>query len=110
MQKLNNTGYNRDIEVSEDIWLCAKEELEASKSILGLPTILRISQPIFRDRKRMRSVELKDYRKRDNFDADFVAELEHFNPEKHPVLHAIIDVPIWTVKNRFLNPGPREMD
>lgn len=110
MRKLNNAGHNRDIEVSEELWLCAKEDLKASESSLGIPSLLQINEPIFRDRKRTSSVELKDYHKRDNFDSDFVAELEHFNPEHHPILHSIIDVPIWTLKNRLLNKSPQRMD
>lgn len=109
-QKLNDSGYNRDIEINEEMWRGAKDDLEASQSILGLPSILKINQTIFRDKKRTKSIELKDYRNRKDYENEFVAELEHFNPERHPFLHSIIDVPLWALKNRVLNNGPKKVE
>lgn len=55
-------------------------------------------------------MELKDYRERKDFSSNFVAELEHFNPEYHPLLHALIDVPTWILKNRIFNKAPKLID
>lgn len=44
--KLDDAGYNRDIEISKESWLEAKEELKASKSLLGLPSFLKIEESI----------------------------------------------------------------
>lgn len=109
-QKLGMLGYNRDVEVEKDTWLNAKAWSEVSGSMLGLSTILRTNEPIFRDEKEMKSIELKDYRNRSDFENSFVAKLEHFNPEVHPILHVLVDVPTWVVRNRIMNRGPKESD
>jgi len=107
LDKLDDVGYNRDIEISKKIWMEAKDELKTSKSILGLPSLFRVEEPIFRDTEPTKSVELKDYSSRTDFEPDYVAELEHFNPQHHKILHMLVDVPIWTLKNRLLNRGPK---
>lgn len=103
---LTSIGFNRDIEVEKEKWMRAKEELELAESILALPTFEPVEEPTFRDDKSFKSVELKDYSHRSDFKADYVAELEHFNPEHHLILHGLVDVPLWWLRNRLLNRGP----
>jgi hypothetical protein len=103
--ELEKAGFNRDIEIDQETWEKAKEQCQSSRK--SLATTLRIEQPVYRDGKIRKSIELKDYRKRE-FEADFVAELEHFNPEKRPISHIIVDFPHWLWKNRIKNRGPRK--
>lgn len=104
-EKLEETGYNRDIEISRDLWeIALRNEHQSSRS---LASVEHRAEPTYRDDRKRKSVELKDYRER-NYEADFVAELEHFNPDKRPLSHLLIDMPLWLWRNRVKNRGPKK--
>lgn len=101
--KLKDFGFNRDVEISDEEWKnCMESEHSTS---LALAPIERKNEPTYRDNRARESIELKDYRQLDRPEC-FVAELEHFNPERHPVLHLLVDFPSWLWKNRIKNWGP----
>ncbi|MFB6100759.1 MAG: hypothetical protein ABEK16_05815 [Candidatus Nanohalobium sp.] len=105
-EELLELGYNRDLEIEKRKWMNAKdsEEHEDSRSLAALE---HRDEPTYRDTRERRSLELKDYRNR-KYDADFVAELEHYNPDKRPLSHLIVDFPLWLWKNRIKNRGPKQ--
>jgi hypothetical protein len=105
-QKLTEIGYNRDTEIEEVEWQEEKEEKEHSDR-RSLAAIEHKDEPTYRDDNKTKSVELKDYRNR-KYEADFVAELEHYNPDKAPIRHILIDFPNWLWKNRIRNRGPKQ--
>lgn len=105
-EKLLQVGYNRDLEISRDEWMRAKDKGQHSDS-KTLATLEHRDEPTYRDDNEKKSVELKDYRNR-KYNTDFVAELEHYNPDKRPLSHVLIDVPLWLWKNRIKNRGPKK--
>ncbi|MFB6213822.1 MAG: hypothetical protein ABEJ07_04655 [Candidatus Nanohaloarchaea archaeon] len=106
VEKLKSAGYNRDVVISSEEW---QEMLpEEHSSDLALAALEQRDEDTYRDDRKRTSVELKDYRHRD-MRGEFVAELERFNPEHHPVLHLLIDFPSWLWKNRIRNRGPVEL-
>lgn len=57
----------------------------------------------YRDDRGRRSLHVTDYRgieRQDAISDIVVAHIENFNPEKHPVLHALVDLPLWFYRNR----------
>jgi hypothetical protein len=105
LEKLEKAGYNRDLEISEKMWRKEKEEKEHRDS-RSLAALEHRNEPTYRDSKAKKSIELKDYRNR-KYNADFIAELEHYNPDHHPAKHALIDFPNWLWKNRIKKQGPK---
>jgi hypothetical protein len=103
-QKLKQIGYNRDLEISKDAWKSLRNEEHRDQR--SLAALEGRDEPTYRDGSATESVELKDYRNRD-FEADFVAELEHYNPDKKPLLHLLVDFPNWLWKNRVKNHSPK---
>jgi len=105
LKKLEKAGFNRDLEISEKEWkkYREKEEHEDSRSLAALE---HRDEPTYRDNKKKKSIELKDYRNR-KYQANFVAELEHYNPDKAPIRHILIDFPNWLWKNRIKKQGPK---
>jgi len=100
---LDNAGFNVDHEVPEELFVENQSQLyETNRSIVNQ---LNPEAKTMRDDKSRRSLHLTDYR---NVERDkkvsniIVGHVEHFNPEKHPILHAIIDTPLWFIKNRIL--------
>jgi hypothetical protein len=104
-ERLENLGYNRDLEVSEDEWRALRDEEHSDRRTMAF--IGRIDEATFRDDRKRKSIELKDYRNR-SFDSEFVAELEHFNPDKRPLSHILVDMPLWLWRNRIKNRGPKK--
>lgn len=102
-KELKQHGFNRDIEIDEDAWReVLEDEFRSSRS---LAAVEHRNEPTYRDNMEKESIELKDYRNR-SMEGSFVAELEHYNPEFRPLMHIIVDVPIWLWKNRIKNWGP----
>jgi hypothetical protein len=94
-QKMDAVGYNidYDVEYSDDIFE------SFSRTNLGLGDLIGKDVKSYRDSKGMNSLHVKDYR--DSSSAvDIFVELERFNPRYHPLLHILIDVPIWFLKNK----------
>ena len=104
-EKLQKIGNNRDKEITKEEWEKLREE--EHRDSRSLAAFEHLSEPTYRDDKETESIELKDYRNRD-FEADFVAELEHFNPDKRPLSHILVDFPLWLWRNRIKNWGPRQ--
>jgi hypothetical protein len=105
-EKLLGIGYNRDVEISEGKMGKVREEKE-DVDRKSLAFLEHRNEPTYRDDRSSKSIELKYYRKR-GYRADFVAELEHYNPDSKPLGHVIIDFPLWIWKNRIKNRGPKE--
>ena len=105
-EKLQGIGYNRDVEISEEKWREVREE-KAHIDRKSLAFLEHRNEPTYRDDRSRKSIELKDYRNK-GYEADFVAELEHYNPDSKPLGHVIIDFPLWIWKNRIKNRGPKE--
>lgn len=105
MEKLLQIGYNRDLEIAREKWMKVKEK-EEHRDSRTLAVLEHRDEPTYRDNRSKTSIELKDYRNR-KYDADFVAELEHYNPDKKPIRHMIVDFPTWLWKNRIKNQGPK---
>ena len=99
--KLLVRGYGVDTEIDEEMFRESKVELEETSR-----TVVDRMYPeatVYRDDRRSSSVHLTDYRgvERDEMRSDvIVAHLELFNPEYHPILHAVVDTPVWFVRNR----------
>ncbi len=100
---LENAGFNVDYEIPEELFVENKVNLrETNRSLVNN---LYPNATTMRDDRKRKSLHITDYRNvgRDNKISDvIVGHLEHFNPEKHPILHALIDTPLWFVKNRIL--------
>jgi len=105
LNKLEEVGFNRDIEIPKQEWMKIKEK-EEHKDSRSLAFLEHRDEPTYRDNRKTKSIELKDYRNR-KYKADFVAELEHYNPDKAPLRHILIDFPTWLWKNRIKNKGPK---
>jgi hypothetical protein len=100
---LRRKGYGLDVEVPEKLFETSLTDLEETSRT----TVTRIypEAESYRDSRRFSSIHVTDYRgvEREDQESDvIVAHLEFFNPEKHPVLHTLIDTPVWFVKNRLL--------
>jgi len=99
---MENAGYSYDIEIPEQLFENNTEFLEQTD--LTTVTYHFPEARSYRDSKPRKSVHLQDYRgiDRENRVGDvLVAHLERFNPEYHPILHALIDYPIWFYKNNI---------
>lgn len=105
-KKLLEIGYNRDVEISEEKWREVREEKEHVDR-RSLAFLEHRNEPTYTDDRSQESIELKDYRDRGH-EANFVAELEHYNPDRKPLGHVIIDFPLWLWKNRIKNRGPKK--
>ena len=98
----DKSGFNYDTEVPEEIF-----EKEKSKLHITDRTVVTDMYPeaeSYRDENRWGSVHLTDFRnvERDELASNvIVAHLEHFNPEHHPILHTIVDLPLWHYRNRI---------
>lgn len=98
---LRDRGYGVDTEIEEDLFEDSSSELQESSR-----TVVNRIYPdarVYRDDRRFSSVHLTDYRgmEREEMQSDvIVAHLELFNPEHHPVLHSLIDTPVWFLRNR----------
>ena len=98
---LENSGFSYDTEIPEDLYLECEEAFEETGRTRVTSHYPEASS--YRDNNARKSVHLTDYRglERDDLESDvIVAHLEHFNPEHHPVLHALIDFPLWYYRNR----------
>lgn len=96
------SGYSYDTVIPESLFEECEEELEETDRT----TVTRYfpEATSYRDNNSRKSVHLTDYRglERDDLESDIiVAHLERFNPEHHPVLHTLIDLPVWYFKNRI---------
>ena len=98
----DNSGYSYDTEIPEELYLKCEEALEETDR-----TIVTSHHPnasSYRDSNSRKSVHLTDFRNisRDDKESDvIVAHLEHFNPEHHPILHTLVDFPLWYYRNRI---------
>lgn len=97
IEKLAATGYNRDTVIEEGDFSQALEEMHQTD--LSLAFLEHKKEPSYRDKRARKSLHLKDLTQLD-MDEDYVAELERFNPEHHPVLHLLVDFPLWFWRNR----------
>lgn len=97
---LKDYGYGYDVVVPTELFERQKaEELHESK--LALPK----DGPTYRDDRKHHSVHVTDTRgveRGEKKGGVIVGHLEVFNPEHHPVLHALVDYPLWWWKNRIL--------
>lgn len=96
------SGFNYDTEVPEDIFEKNKSKLHTTNRTVV--TEMYPEAESYRDKNRRRSIHLTDFRevKREKMASDvIVAHLEHFNPEHHPVLHFLVDLPLWYYRNRI---------
>lgn len=107
IELLRNRGFNRDVEVEKETWEAVSQDCRSSG--LAFSTFLRREEPTYRDDRSRVSIELKDYRDLEGPES-FVAELERFNPEHHPLLHLLVDFPNWIWKNRIKTSGPERLD
>jgi hypothetical protein len=97
-----NSGYSYDTVIPEEIYEECKDLLEETSRTTVIKHFPDAKS--YRDDNARKSVHLTDYRglEREELESDvIVAHLERFNPEHHPVLHALIDFPIWYYKNRI---------
>ncbi len=99
---LDRSGFSYDTEIPEKIF----EEAESYLHLTDRTTVTNIypEAESYRDSNSRRSVHLTDFRgvEREEMKSDvIVAHLERFNPEHHPVLHSLIDLPVWYYKNRI---------
>jgi len=104
--RLLELGYNRDLEISREEWMKVNQE-EEHKGSRSLAVIEHRDEPTYRDNRKTESVELKDYINQ-KYEADFIAELEHYNPDKAPLRHVLIEFPTRLWKNRIKNRGPKQ--
>ena len=107
VEKLKEIGFNRDVVIDRKDWI--QEEKNLHKTRLSLANIEGKNEEAFRDNRFELSLELKDCSHLDKIDGDYIAELEKFNPEHHPILHVLTDFPIWILKNRILNSQPKKI-
>lgn len=96
------SGYSYDTEIPEELLEKCEDALEETDRT----TVTKYfpDAKSYRDDNARVSVHLTDYRglEREELESDIiVAHLERFNPEHHPVLHALIDFPVWYYKNRI---------
>lgn len=94
---LRKHGHAYDVVVPDELFEQAKEELHRTKRTLPK------DGPTYRDDRKRHSIHVTDCRGVDRGEKKgdvIVGHLEHFNPEHHPVLHALIDYPLWWWKNR----------
>lgn len=98
---LNDRGYGRDTGVSGDLL----DDMDVEETSRTSVTKIYPDAKSYRDDRRFSSIHITDYRgvDREDMESDIVvAHLEHFNPEYHPVLHALIDTPLWFIRNRLI--------
>lgn len=98
IRQLEQVGFNRDIRIPEEIWSSVIEEMHPTD--LSLASVIGKDEPSFRDGESNLSLHLKDCT---GVDAEekYIAELERYNPEKHPVRHLLVDFPLWLWRNRI---------
>ncbi|MFB6208949.1 MAG: hypothetical protein ABEJ56_02300 [Candidatus Nanohaloarchaea archaeon] len=107
IERLEDIGFNRDVVIDHDEWLEERERMHETR--LSLAGIEGKDEKTFRDDRFEVSLELKDCSHLD-MEGDYIAELEKFNPEHHPVLHILTDFPVWFLKNRIFNRQPEKID
>lgn len=90
--RLKNAGYNVEVEISKEDFNEYRDYFHTTR--LSIASFLFLPQEAYRDSRSRDSIHLKDVR-RIGREEDFIAELERYNPEKHPVRHAILDFPGW---------------
>lgn len=89
---LREKGHAYDAVIPDDLFEEEKDTLHQSRR--SLPK----NGPTYRDDRRMHSVHVIDLR---DINGGIVGHLEWFNPEHHPILHTLIDYPLWWWKNRI---------
>ncbi len=99
---LDQSGFSYDTEIPEELF----EEEKHSLHLTDRTTVTDIypDAESYRDDEKRKSVHITDFRgvDRDEMKSDvIVAHLERFNPEHHPILHSLIDLPMWYYKNRI---------
>lgn len=102
IQYLEEKGFNYDTEVPEELFVEYREDLEETSRTWV--SRLEPDATTYRDSRKRKSVHLTDYRgveREEKAEDLIVAHLEHFNPEHHPVLHALVDTPLWFYRNRI---------
>ncbi len=96
---LQQYGHAYDVVIPDDLFEENTDRLHRSSR--SLPK----DGPTYRDDRRFHSVHVTDCRGVDRGEKlgdVVVGHLEYVNPEYHPILHALIDYPLWWVKNRIL--------
>ena len=102
----NKVGYNRDVELSEELFQSHKDVLERSSRTYV--DKLYLGAKVYRDTYRVKSLHITDFR--DSEKADGIgAHLEYFNPEHHLFLH-IIDVVLWHLKDKIGSHEPPRIE
>jgi len=99
---LEEAGHNYDIKIPEELF-------EENKQHLHETSLTTVTQHFpealsYRDDEKIDSVHVTDYRgiEREELESDvIVGHLERYNPEHRPVMHALIDYPLWHWKNRI---------
>lgn len=97
---LSKYGHGCDMVIPTELFEQQKDE-ELHESRLALPK----DGPTYRDDRKRHSVHVTDTRGIDRGEKKgdvVVGHLEVFNPEHHPVLHALVDYPLWWLRNRIL--------
>lgn len=95
-------GLCLDFELTLDQFKCLEPKLEETSRTRVTD---RYPEAIsYRDDRSRRSLHVTDYRGMEREDAVsnvIVAHIENFNPEKHPLMHVLIDFPLWYWRNRI---------
>jgi len=97
-----NSGYSYDTKIPENLFRKCSDVLEENDRTTVTEQYPEAAS--YRDDNSRRSVHLTDFRgvERDEMESDvIVAHLERFNPEHHPILHTLVDLPVWYYKNRI---------
>lgn len=99
---LEEVGYNRDVEISEEVFRECNQLKISNRTYVDK---LYPGAKVYRDDKPTTSLHLTDFRESDK--EGIGAHIEYFNPEYHPFLH-MIDVILWHLKN-FLEEEERDI-
>ena len=99
---MEEVGQNHDVKVPEKLFednIHYLHETSLTTVTHYFPEALS-----YRDDEKTDSVHITDYRgiERDELESNvIVGHLERYNPEHRPVMHALIDYPLWHWKNRI---------
>lgn len=94
IERLGDVGAHRDV-------LVKPEKLEeAVEGLSETGVCFYENANSFRDGNSIYTVHLTDHRGSETPRDCIVCHLEWFNPEDHPLLHALFDFPAWVFHNR----------
>lgn len=87
---LDEHGHASDVVIPEDLFEAQKAD-ELHRTDRALPK----DGPTYRDGRKRHSAHVTVSHGTDDRGRVAVGHLEFFNPEHHPILHALIDCPLW---------------